>query len=126
MNDYHFPTYPVYDVKILNKRTDSPTESTIYVGRPSPWGNPFKVGSQYRQGEAVIEFARWLAEHPDARWMRENVHTLAGHDLMCWCSPKHCHAGVLALAAAAKAEGLLAKPLLLDFANELVVDSWAD
>ncbi|MCY4120826.1 MAG: DUF4326 domain-containing protein, partial [Acidobacteria bacterium] len=28
---------------ILNRRTDRPRPHQVYIGRPSKWGNPFKL-----------------------------------------------------------------------------------
>lgn len=89
---------------------------TIYVGRPTLWGNPFE-GRQWRHAKATILHASWLrgqlgaltlermgfspAEIGALERMRARVltslHRLAGHDLACWCSPKSewCHAATL-------------------------------
>lgn len=77
-------------------------DGAIYVGRPSPWGNPFAVGKESEgkmpRGQAVLAFARHLAENPDlvARARAE----LAGRDLICWCAPQPCHAEILRHVAA--------------------------
>jgi len=81
--------------KVLNKRIDKIPHEAIYVGRPSKWGNPFIMRvyteSQYR--EAVSYFRSYAIERlltePD--WLKE----LRGRDLVCWCTPKPCHADVL-------------------------------
>jgi hypothetical protein len=82
----------------------------VYVGRPSVWGNPWRVGDS-----AVIEWPLHSQEErrcrevpitpdlavalyriaftPDAAEIR-NV--LAGRDLACWCPlDQPCHADVL-------------------------------
>jgi hypothetical protein len=79
---------------------------TVYVGRPTRWGNPYVIGASYRDpfipsGEFVITrenclelfemYAKGkLAAAPT--WLDP----LRGKDLSCWCrlsSP--CHADVL-------------------------------
>lgn len=57
----------------------------INIGRPGPWGNPFKVGQHGTRDECVIKFAQWLERSIDvrARWMRSNIETLRGKDLWC-------------------------------------------
>lgn len=84
-------------------------ESTIYVGRPSKWGNPFRVirlghkcGYRVRNSEFnfkadahiyAVHLFRHLAESP--AW-EERVAELRGYDLACWCAPEFaCHADVL-------------------------------
>ena len=74
--------------------------SAIVVSRPSRWGNPFRVGHDGVNDavSAVALFEEFFAHsiHPAARWMRDNLYLLRGHDLACWCklgSP--CHRDVL-------------------------------
>lgn len=79
----------------------------VYIGRPSPWGNPFshKEGTQaaYKvatREEAVRRYREWL-------WQRIRTEPglvaalaeLHGKTLGCWCAPKACHGDVLVLAA---------------------------
>jgi len=71
--------------------------NTVYVGRPTAWGNPFTVDDYGRQS-AVNEFKRWVTQSSNERavWIREHIYELKGKDLACWCpldSP--CHADVL-------------------------------
>ncbi len=74
--------------KVLNKRTDDIPSDAIYVGRPSKWGNPFRIG-RHGTREEVIEKYRLLAIKG------QNFVELQGKDLVCWCAPKACHADVL-------------------------------
>lgn len=70
------------------------TPHDVYVGRPSRWGNPFKL-TRERDRVAVIErYRQWLLSQPEliAAARRE----LRGKVLGCWCAPKLCHADVLA------------------------------
>jgi len=68
--------------------------NTVYVGRPTRWANPFKIGINGDR-EAVIEkFRRYALDRlklePD--WLTP----LRGKDLACWCPlDKPCHADVL-------------------------------
>ncbi|AIY15820.1 DUF4326 domain-containing protein [Pimelobacter simplex] len=96
---------------------------TIYVGRPTPWGNPFPVartaGGMFPRADAVrmyrelvVDGATTFDGHQFARTDRRGpLHVptvadirrvLAGHDLACWCplkdadgKPVPCHADVL-------------------------------
>jgi hypothetical protein len=68
-------------------------KDAIYVGRPSPFGNPFKI---FLDGgrDAVIElYEKWVNERPDL--LEKIKKELKGKDLVCWCAPKRCHADVL-------------------------------
>lgn len=73
----------------------------VYIGRPSPFGNPFShtpsTLARFRVGsreEAIDAFSRWVHSKPDliARIKRE----LKGKVLGCFCAPNRCHGDVLA------------------------------
>lgn len=73
----------------------------VYVGRPSPFGNPFSHQSGTKaqflvatRAEAISRFEEWLLTQPELvqRVKRE----LRGKVLGCWCAPQLCHAEVLA------------------------------
>jgi hypothetical protein len=68
--------------------------NAVYVGRPSRWGNPYRVG---RDGTAAACVALFRARYAqNVRYRQEVQATLAGHDVLCWCAPgAPCHADVL-------------------------------
>lgn len=84
--------------------------NTVYVGRPSMWGNPFIVG-RHGTRDHCVELYRKLAAgflclsvdrecieaQRRARKVMEVAHLeLRGLDLACWCpSNQPCHADVL-------------------------------
>ena len=43
--------------KVLNKRTDTIPFDAKYCGRPSKWGNPFKIGMIYQGKKLTREGA---------------------------------------------------------------------
>lgn len=68
----------------------------VFIGRPSPWGNPFKLLAE-RDREAVVQqYARWVIDWPP---VMNNLHLIRGQRLGCYCAPKLCHGNVLALLA---------------------------
>ena len=100
-------------VRIQRKRTKGwkMPPNTVYVGRGSRWGNPFK-------GEDAVERYKWaISKFPCAErikawydaggksgafWvalasrMPELLNMLKGKNLACWCPlDKPCHADVL-------------------------------
>lgn len=92
--------------RLQRSRTKTPgiPEGCIYVGRPTIWGNPAKIGSEYNGRiiednmdavEAFYQYCIQMAtENPYgfAAWIRP----LVGKDVCCWCSPdQRCHADVL-------------------------------
>ena len=80
-------------------------KNTVYVGRPTRFGNPFKPIFSHDpqfQLEAVIRYRAWLAgelEAPHSTMSRPHpdwIAQLRGKNLMCWCPlDQPCHADVL-------------------------------
>jgi hypothetical protein len=77
--------------KVLNKKTDNIPPDAVYVGRPSKWGNPFKIGKDGTREEVIEKYSFWVKCNRDPLEFRE----LRGKDLVCWCSPLPCHGDVL-------------------------------
>jgi hypothetical protein len=67
----------------------------VYVGRPSRWGNPYRVGVHGTAEACVRLFVLRYAEN--AVYRAEVRLALAGKDLACWCplDGQPCHADVL-------------------------------
>lgn len=65
----------------------------IYVGRPSKWGNPFTIGKDGTRKEVIEKYENWLLNQPN---LIKDIKELKGKILACWCSPKDCHANILA------------------------------
>ena len=65
----------------------------VYIGRPGPWGNPFKIGRDGTREEVIQLYEMWLLERPElvARAKEE----LRGKRLGCFCAPDACHGDVL-------------------------------
>lgn len=92
--------------RVLNKLKDKIPPDAIYVGRPSKWGNPFKLNDPLLYGLpkeekrrlVINEYRKWLLGDPSL--VREcgeppDPSELKGKDLVCWCTPLPCHADVL-------------------------------
>ena len=79
--------------KVFNKRTDKIPSSAVYVGRPSKWGNPYKIGPDGTREEVIAKYAEWLDGMVDTG--RLDLDELIGKDLVCWCVPEPCHADIL-------------------------------
>lgn len=68
--------------------------NTVYVGRPTKWGNPFKVEREDQREAAIRMYERHLGNQLilDPHFLDP----LIGKDLACWCPlNKACHADVL-------------------------------
>ena len=89
--------------KVLNCRTHEVGRGErVYVGRPSKWGNPFRMGVDGTREEVIEKYREWLLGNE--RLMRD-LEELRGKDLACWCAPKPCHADVLLELVANRPEG---------------------
>jgi hypothetical protein len=64
----------------------------IYIGRPSIWGNPFEIGKDGNREEVIEKYKKWIINQPN---LLDQIHTLEGKTLGCWCNPKPCHGDVL-------------------------------
>ena len=87
-------------ITIANKRDHPQGE---YVGRPSVLGNPFKLTRESEREEVIDKYRQWLKERIrecDSDIIAELSRLKAIADtgdlvLICWCSPKRCHAEVI-------------------------------
>lgn len=63
----------------------------VFIGRPSKWGNPYKIGLDGDRAAVIAKYREWLRQHPtlDPRELRGKV-------LACYCAPLPCHGDVLA------------------------------
>jgi hypothetical protein len=85
-------------VKVLNKkRLPTPVANSVYIGRPSIWGNPFVIGKDGSRSEVVAKYEHWVVQQPQ---VMNNLHKLRGKHLVCWCAPLECHGDVLLRLAA--------------------------
>ena len=82
----------------------------IYIGRPSKWGNPFKIGVDGTREEVVQKFREYILSNP----IQDDLHELRGKVLGCWCTPLSCHGDVLAELAEL---GVLDAPLESSYGN---------
>lgn len=86
-------------------------EGAKYVGRPNQWGNPFVWDKPHHiywhdaDSRYVVtrDFRKWLGgsawrhfEQQRRQWILDNIESLRGIDLTCWCPlDEPCHADVL-------------------------------
>lgn len=65
----------------------------VYIGRPSEWGNPFRIEKEKDRQWAIDQFKAWIKKQPQ---LLSRLGELRGKVLGCWCKPKTCHGDVLA------------------------------
>jgi hypothetical protein len=95
--------------RIQRKRTRGWTTSpnTVYVGRPTIFGNPFVIDDEHDAAWTVRMFRSWLSGAPNTGGglrrisLLSRLSELRGKDLACWCrepepgKPDMCHAAIL-------------------------------
>lgn len=69
--------------RVLNKHRDN-THGAVYIGRGSPWGNPFKIGVDGNRDDVCDKFESEVLPTLD-------VEPLRGKNLVCYCAPQRCH-----------------------------------
>jgi hypothetical protein len=74
--------------RVWNKRDPNVPSDAIYVGRGTPWGNPFRMFTEDQRDAVCDKFEEVTLPGLD-------VTALRGKHLVCWCAPKRCHADAL-------------------------------
>lgn len=82
-------------MKVWNKRDPNVPAAAIYVGRPTKWGNPFRVGRDGSRDEVIQKYRMYLKLPAHKHLQADARVELRGKDLVCWCAPLACHADVL-------------------------------
>lgn len=70
--------------RVYNKHHGNAPPGAKYIGRGSPYGNPFIIGVHGTREEVVKRFECEILPTLD-------VSALRGCDLVCFCKPKACH-----------------------------------
>lgn len=87
--------------RVWNRKIEKPPAGAVYVGRGTPWGNPWShlegtVPTEFlveSRGEALRKFSEHLEENPE---LVERIgKELLGRDLVCSCVPLPCHGQIL-------------------------------
>lgn len=77
--------------KVHNRYHNTAPADAVYIGRGSPWGNPWIIGVDGDRDEVCDLFERTTLPHLD-------LTPLIGKDLVCFCAPKRCHGDSILLA----------------------------
>jgi len=79
--------------KVWNKRDKNCPKDAVYVGRPSKWGNPFKITREHSRQDVIGQYENYIIDKLACHKL--DIAELRGKDLVCWCAPAPCHADVL-------------------------------
>lgn len=75
--------------KVYNKYHKDAPPGAVYIGRGSPWGNPFPITPENDRDDVCDAFLSYLENDPE---LFESVkRELRGKDLVCFCKPLRCH-----------------------------------
>lgn len=85
---------------VYNKRDKDIPIGAIYIGRPSKWGNKFKIGQLYQgrilsRKDVVEAYRDWICFSDEGQRLLKDIGELRGKDLICFCAPLQCHGDVL-------------------------------
>jgi hypothetical protein len=64
------------------KNIDHITENMVYIGRPSKWGNPFKIDQNNSRLKVIEQFRNMVLS--DEKFIKEIRKELIGKDLLCF------------------------------------------
>jgi len=64
----------------------------VYIGRPSKWGNPYQIGRDGTRTDVIELYKKWIVTKPE---LMNELYTLYGKTLGCWCKPYACHGDVI-------------------------------
>lgn len=84
--------------EVVNKDRGDPFD--VYIGRGTPWGNPYPVGKQegqYERDEAIdlykLHFEKTIISNVS---LRKGLLGMRGLRIACHCKPLACHGDVIA------------------------------
>ena len=109
----------VVNVKVVNIRPRYQNlrewmddDANVYVGRPgvvfidkvrfpksanSIWANPFKIGRDGDRDQVLFKFREYIINKlENDELLRNELKTLKGKTLGCWCHPEKCHGDIIA------------------------------
>lgn len=70
--------------QVFNKHHKNAPSDAVYIGRGSPFGNPFVIGQDGDRDGVCERFKNEILPTLD-------VSSLRGKDLVCYCAPHRCH-----------------------------------
>lgn len=85
-------------MKVLRKGDPKTPPGSVYIGRPSPFGNPYPINETTTREEAIRKYEEYFKkEMLTNKIFRAKVEKLRGAaSLVCWCSPLPCHGNIIA------------------------------
>ena len=70
--------------------------TAVYIGRGTPWGNPYVLGRDGDRNTVIAKYAQLILDtDPGHDQLSDWLSPLIGKDLVCHCAPQYCHGDVL-------------------------------
>ena len=89
---------------VFNRHHRNAPEGAKYIGRGTPFGNPFAIGDidpetghAYNRRQVLEKYEAWVRSQPELVELIKRE--LRGEDLLCSCKPAPCHGDILLLIA---------------------------
>lgn len=79
--------------KVHNLKAKTASEDAVYIGRGTPWGNPYVLNVHGDRDEVIRKYAKYLESKPQLQ--QQMKEQLAGKDLVCHCAPLACHGDII-------------------------------
>ncbi len=70
--------------RLFNKYHKDAPKDAVYIGRGSPYGNPFEINKDNTRDDVCDRFEKEVLPNLD-------LTPLIGKSLVCYCFPKRCH-----------------------------------
>lgn len=69
----------------------------VYIGRPSPAGNPFKIGPDGTREDVMAKYQKYFDHRMTHDLLfRACIHEMSGKILGCYCKLLPCHGDIIA------------------------------
>jgi len=72
-----------------------PKKDYIYIGRGSPFGNPYVIGKDGDRDEVIKKYERDFHKKIKNERFKRAVLSLKGKKLGCFCKPEKCHGDII-------------------------------
>ena len=79
--------------RVWNKHHKNAPPDAVYIGRGSPYGNPYVIGVHGNREQVIQLYAELIRNDPCS--IPTIKRELRGKHLVCFCSPCACHGDIL-------------------------------
>ncbi len=82
-------------MRVVNLKTE---KYTVYIGRGSNFGNPFKIGIHGNREEVIKKYEKWARTNLNIGIfsLSSAIYNLTENAILgCYCKPKDCHGDII-------------------------------